>query len=387
VTTIYLDNTATSWPKPPAVAEAMVRFLADIGANPGRSGHRRSIEAARIVYDAREALASLVDAPDPLRVIFTHNATEALNLALYGLLKPGDRVVTSGMEHNSVMRPLRDLEAKGVALTIVPCAPDGTLDPADLDAAVTPGTRMIVLTHASNVTGTLLPVAQAGAIARRRDALLLVDAAQTAGVYPIDVEADAIDLLAVTGHKALYGPTGTGALVIGERIDARRMEPLRRGGTGSRSEHQVQPDTLPDRFESGSLNAVGIAGLLGALTWIRERRVLAIREHELGLLGRLLAGLERLPGVTVFGPRELERRLATVSFAIAGHDQAAVGHRLDAEFGILCRVGLHCSPAAHRTIGTFPAGALRFGLGAFNTARDIDAALAALDAIIREGPR
>ena len=262
---IYFDNAATSWPKPPCVTEAMVHFLQEVGANPGRSGHRLSVEAGRIVYAAREAVAELFHAPDPLRVVFGHNVTEALNLALHGLLRPGDHVITSSVEHNSVMRPLRALEQEGVELTVVPCSPEGCLDPADVQAAVRRNTTMIALNHASNVVGTLLPVAQVGRIARECDTLLLVDAAQTAGAYPIDVQADGIDLLAFTGHKSLYGPMGTGGLIVGERVNVRHMAPLKRGGTGSRSEHEAQPDFLPDLCESGTPNAVGLAGLHASL--------------------------------------------------------------------------------------------------------------------------
>ena len=221
---IYFDNAATSWPKPPGVAEAMTHYLTDIGASPGRSGHRLAIEAARVVYAAREAVADLFDAPDPLRVVFGSNVTEALNLALNGLLQPGDHVITGSLEHNSVMRPLRALERGGVRVTAVPCSATGELDPQDLEAAIGPDTRLIVLNHASNVVGTLLPVAEVGRIARQHDLLLLVDAAQTAGAYPIDMEAGAIDLLAFTGHKSLYGPMGTGGLIIGDRVDARRLD-------------------------------------------------------------------------------------------------------------------------------------------------------------------
>ena len=235
---IYFDNAATSWPKPPSVAEAMVHFLNEVGANPGRSAHRLSVEASRIVYDAREALAQLFNIPDPLRIVFGSNATEALNMALRGILRPGHHVITSSMEHNSVMRPLRALERQGVEVTVVQCSPEGFLDPAGMEAAVRPNTAMIALNHASNVVGTLLPVAEVGRIARRHGLLLLVDAAQTGGAYPIDVQADGIDLLGFTGHKSLYGPMGTGGLVIGERVDVARMEPLKRGGTGSRSEKE-----------------------------------------------------------------------------------------------------------------------------------------------------
>ena len=381
---IYLDNAATSWPKPPGVARAMSHFLTEVGANPGRSGHRLSVEAARIVYEAREAAAAMFNAPDPMRVVFESNATGALNLALRGLLRPGDHIITSSVEHNSVMRPLRALEQEGVEVSVVPCSSEGFLDPAAVAAAGRPRTAMIALNHASNVVGSLLPVAAVGEIARERGLLLLVDAAQTAGVYPIDVQADAIDLLAFTGHKSLCGPMGTGGLVIGERVDLEKLEPLTRGGTGSRSEHEEQPDFLPDRFESGTLNAVGLAGLEAGLRWVREQGIEAIRAHEVELTRQLIDGLGEIPGAMVYGGRDAALQTATVSFNLAGMAPSEVGLRLDEDHGIMCRVGLHCAPAAHRTIGTFPAGTVRFGLSAFTTPEEVRTTLMAVDQLARE---
>jgi cysteine desulfurase family protein len=375
---IYLDNAATTWPKPPGVAEAMMHYLDKTGASPGRSGHSLAVEAARVVYAAREALAELVNAPDPLHVVFGANATEALNLALSGLLHPGDHVITSSVEHSSVMRPLRALERTGVALTVVPCSRPGFLDPAVVKQALRPNTVLIVLTHASNVVGSLLPTAEVGQIAQRHGLLLLVDAAQTAGVVPIDMQADAIDLLAFSGHKSLYGPMGTGGLVLGERVDITRMAPLKRGGTGSRSEYEEQPDFLPDKYESGTLNAVGLAGLGAGVRWVLEHGVEVIRAHEAALTRQLLDGLKSIPGVTIYGGRDAARQTATVSFNINGKEPSEVGLRLDEEHGILCRVGLHCAPAAHRTMETFPTGTVRFSLGAFNTADEVQTAVEAV---------
>lgn len=386
---IYFDNAATSWPKPPGVMEAMARFLNEIGANPGRSGHRMAVEAGRVVYEAREVIAELFNAPDPLRVVFGLNGTEALNLVLRGYLRPGDHVVTSSMEHNAVMRPLRALERQGVEVTVVPCAPDGTLDPGDVLAAIRPNTALVVLNHASNVVGTILPIHEVGAAvgAAGRSPLLVVDAAQTAGAVPIDVQADGIDLLAFTGHKSLYGPMGTGGLVIGERVDLDRLEPLKRGGTGSRSEHEEQPDFLPDKYESGTANAVGLAGLAAGVRWVLERGVETVRAHEEALTRRLVDGLRAIPGVTVYGTLDPARQTATVSFNIAGMEPSEVGLRLDEEFGVLCRVGLHCAPAAHKTIGTFPTGTVRFSLGVFNTAEEVDRALRAVEHLARDARR
>jgi cysteine desulfurase/selenocysteine lyase len=376
---IYFDNAATSWPKPPGMVEAMVHFTNDVGANPGRSGHRLAVDAGRIVYDTREAVAELFNAPDPLRVVFGHNVTEALNLALCGLLRPGDHVVTTSMEHNSMMRPLRALERQGVELTVVQCSPEGFLDPDDLETTIRPNTAMIALNHASNVVGTLLPVTEVARTARQHGLLLLVDAAQTGGAYPIDVQADGVDLLGFTGHKSLYGPMGTGGLIVGERVDVGRLEPLKRGGTGSRSEREEQPDFLPDMCESGTPNAVGLAGLGAGVRWVLNRGVETIRAHEEAVTQWLIDGLRDIPGATVYGGLDATRQTATVSFNVAGMEPSEVGLRLDEDYGIMCRVGLHCAPAAHKTIGTFPVGTVRFGLGAFNTLEEVDAAVSAVE--------
>ncbi len=382
---IYLDNAATSWPKPPGVVEAMADFMNRVGANPGRSGHRLSLEAGRVVYQARELVTQLFHAPDPLRVAFGANVTEALNLALKGYLRPGDHVITSSMEHNSVMRPLRALTTAAcrgaIELSVVPCSRQGFLDPADLEGAIRPNTAMIVLNHASNVCGSLLPVREAGAIARQSGCLLLVDAAQTAGAYPLDMEVDGIDLLAFTGHKALGGPMGTGGLIIGERVDLTRLTPLKQGGTGSYSEREEQPGFLPDMFESGTANTVGLAGLAAGLRWVLARGVEAIRQREVELTQRLVDGLQEIPGVTVYGGLDATRQAANVSFNIAGREPSEIGLRLDDRYDIMCRVGLHCAPAAHRTLGTFPDGTVRFGLGAFNTREQVDTVLRAVQEI------
>jgi cysteine desulfurase family protein len=381
---IYFDNPATSWPKPPQVKEAMNQFMDEVGANPGRSGHLLSIEAARIIYEAREALSVLFHVKDSSRIVFTLNATESLNLAFKGLLKPGDHVITSSIEHNSVMRPLRDLEKKGIKLTVVPCFEDGTLDPREVEKKIQATTRMIVLNHASNVTGTLLPVREVGKIAREHNLLFLVDAAQTAGAYPINVENDRIDLLAFTGHKSLYGPQGTGGLAIGERIDDKEMIPLKQGGTGSRSEFEEQPDFLPDRFESGTLNGVGIAGLLAGVRYVLEKGVEQIRQRENNLTEKFIEGLKAIPELRLYSPQSIQDRIATISFNLIGFSPSEVAQRLEKEFGILCRPGLHCAPAAHHTIGTFPEGTIRFGLGAFNTEEEIEIAIEAIFQISKE---
>ncbi len=380
---IYLDNAATSWPKPPGVAGAMRDFLEHAGGNPGRSGHRLSLEAARVVYGVREQVAELFGLSDPSRVIFTQNATHALNLALHGLLHPGDHVVTSGMEHNSVMRPLRALEAEGVEVTVLPCALDGSLDPTDVEAAIRPSTTLVALTHAGNVVGTILPAAETAAVAHRHGALFLLDAAQTAGVLPIDVQRMGVDLLACSGHKGLLGPPGTGILLISPSLDPARIPAPMQGGTGSNSEFEEQPTILPDKYESGTPNGVGIAGLGAGIERVRERGVEAIREHDMALTAALIEGLSAIPGLTVHGTLDPSRSTAVVSFTVRGMEVSDLGLRLDEEYDVLARVGLHCAPAAHRTIGTFPGGTVRFAPGPFTSLADIEAAVRAVAEIVR----
>jgi cysteine desulfurase family protein len=381
---IYFDNAATSWPKPPEVKKAMIKFMEEIGANPGRSGHLLSIEAARILYETREALSTLFRVKDPSRIIFTINATESINLALKGLLRPGDHIITSSMEHNSVMRPLRDLEKKGVELSIIPCSSNGTLNPQEVEKKIKSNTKMIILNHASNVIGTLLPIKEVGLIARKHNLLFLVDAAQTAGAYPIDIETERIDLLAFTGHKSLYGPQGTGGLVIGERIEEKEMIPLKQGGTGSRSEFEEQPDFLPDRFESGTPNGVGIAGLLAGIQFVLKKGTEHICQHESDLIEKLIKGLKEIPQVKLYVSENKKERIATLSFNIAQLSPSNVSFFLEKEFGILCRPGLHCAPSAHKTIGTFPEGTVRFSLSYFNTEEEVDRAIQAVNSIAKE---
>jgi len=379
---IYCDSAATSWPKPDVVSVAMADFLNTCG-NPGRSGHRLSIEAARVVYSARESIAELYNASDPLSIIFTVNVTEALNLAMLGILAPGDHVVTTSMEHNSVMRPLRALERKGVRLTVVACKEDGSLDLGAMKAAITAGTKMVVINHASNIVGTIQPIAEVAALAHAAGALLLVDTAQTSGAFPIDQRASGIDLLAFTGHKSLLGPTGTGGLVIGETVDLDTFHSVIRGGTGSRSEFEEQPDELPDKFESGTVNGVGLAGLGASVRWILKRGVDSIRSHECAMTSLLLEGLVSIPGVTVYGPKDANLQTSVVSCRIEGHSVSDVGFVLDNEFDILSRVGLHCAPSAHKTIKTFSEGTVRISFGPFTTRDDVSLILSAIQAIAR----
>lgn len=375
---IYLDHAATSWPKPPEVLAAMHHFLERAGGNPGRSGHRLSIEAGRVVYDTREALAEFFGLRDPLRVIFTPNATYGLNIAIQGLLRAGDRVITGGMEHNAVMRPLRELEKWGVQVDVVPADGMGLLSPDAFASALRATSRLIIINHASNVTGTIAPVAQIAELAHQAGALVLVDAAQTAGVFPIDMTALGIDLLAFTGHKGLQGPPGTGGLILSDSFDSTQLAPLVQGGTGSRSEFEVQPDDLPDRYESGTPNGVGIAGLGAGLNWIKERGIAALRAHEQALTLRLREGLKHIPGLCLYGTDDPHSATSVVSFTLAGKRVSEIGYRLDEEHDILCRVGLHCAPAAHRSIGSFPEGTVRLAAGPFITLEDIEKTISAV---------
>ena len=379
---IYLDNAATSHPKPPAVYERVDYVLRDCSANPGRSGHAMAIEAARIIFEARESIAQLFNISDPDRIIFTPNATGALNLAMLGMLKPGDRCVTTTMEHNSVVRPLHALSEKGVTVAKVGAALDGSIDPRAIAAAIDARTRLVVVTHASNVVGTISPIAEIISLAHDRGVPVLVDAAQTAGSVPIDVSALGVDLLACPGHKGLYGPQGTGFLYIAPYLNP---EPILFGGTGSRSDLETMPDFAPDRYEAGTQNTPGIAGLGAGVEFLLERGVNEIRAHEVALMRRLMDGLASIDGLTIYGPRDPAQKTGVVLFTFDGVDPAEIGDRLDTEFGIAVRVGLHCAPQAHRTIGTFPAGGVRMSPGFFNTAEEIDRTVAAVGQIAREG--
>lgn len=373
---VYFDNAATSYPKPAQVDEAMKDFHERAGANPGRSGHRLSVEAGRILYDTRELLSTLFGIDDPLNIVFTLNATMALNIALMGLLVSGDHVVTSSMEHNSVARPLRFLETQGVELTIVPCQGNGgELNPEDVAKALKPNTKLVALIHASNVAGTIFPIAEVGKITREKGIPLLVDVAQTAGAYPLDVEKMGIDLLAFTGHKSLFGPQGTGGLYVHSDL---KLKPLLRGGTGSRSEEDVQPEFMPDRLESGTPNTVGVAGLGAGVKFILKEGLDQIVKHKKQLTQHFLEGLKELKGVTVYGKKDVEDRAAIVSLNIEGMQCSEVGQILDEKYGILVRCGLHCAPWAHKTLGTHPQGTVRFSFGYFSTSGDVDLALSAL---------
>jgi cysteine desulfurase family protein len=379
---IYFDNAATSWPKPPETIAAIQKYMRHIGASPGRSGHRMSIEAARIIYDIREKLAQLFNVLDPLRIVLTKNATEALNIAIFGFLKPGDHIITSGMEHNSMMRPLRAMEARGVGVTVIPCDKAGLIDSAQIVSAIKKNTKAIFITHASNVTGTVMPVSDIGRIAREHGLIFCVDAAQTAGSYPIDVAEMNIDLLAFTGHKSLFGPSGTGGLYIREGLE-KIIEPICVGGTGSRSEVEAQPDFMPDRYEAGTPNTVGVAGLQAGVDFVLSEGVDQIKSKEDSMVKIFIEGIENLPGIIIYGQVSMGQQIPVVSFNIIGMDPAAIALELDERYKIMSRSGLHCAPSAHKTIGTYPMGTVRFSFSYFNTREQIAKAIGALKKISR----
>lgn len=380
--TIYMDNAATSWPKPEETIKAMAEYFHSIGASPGRSGHRMSLDAGRIILDAREAVSELFGIENLLRVAFTKNATESLNIAISGLLKPGDHVITSSMEHNSVMRPLRLMEKRGVELSVIPCSSSGEMDPEDIARNIKKKTKAIYLTHASNVTGTIMPISETGKIARERGVIFCVDAAQTAGVIPINVEEMSVDILVFTGHKSLFGPQGTGGIYIAKGLE-KEIDPIMTGGTGSRSEWEEHPDFLPDKYEAGTANIIGIAGLNAGIRFIRSVGMEIIREKEASLTAMLLEGLKSIPGVILYGCTDAEKQTAVVSFNISGLDASQVAMALDEEFNIMSRPGLQCAPAAHKTIGTFSAGTVRLSLGYFLEKNDVQAALIAVERLTR----
>jgi len=379
----YFDNAATSYPKPPEVTAAVLDYLERVHASAGRGAYREALESRRMLDDCRTALRTLFHARPTDQVIFALNGTDALHLALRGIVRPGDHVVTTCLDHNSVLRPLSALETQlGVRWTAVAVDPDTTrLDPARLASALRDDTRLAVVNHASNVSGVLQPLEDIAAVCRARRLLLLVDAAQSAGHVPIDFERLGLDLLACPGHKGLLGPLGTGVLLIRAGV-ADQMSTVREGGTGSESELPVQPAVLPDRFEAGSHNAPGLAGLLAAVRWIEGRGLSQLREHELALSRQLAERLDGIPGLRWFGPRAVEQRVGVFSVRLAGLAPVELSATLEEHFGILTRSGLHCAPWAHRTIGTLAdGGTTRLSLGPLLTPADVDAAAAALAAI------
>ncbi|MEG1924428.1 MAG: aminotransferase class V-fold PLP-dependent enzyme [Ruthenibacterium sp.] len=380
---INLDQAATSFPKPACVAAAMTHFINEMGSNVNRGSYAEAADAADGVVETREALAAFFGCANPRNVIFTSGITLSLNILLQGLLRAGDHVIATAMEHNAVLRPLHALAQKGVETTILPCDANGVLEAETLRGAMRPHTRAVVATHASNVCGTLLPIAQMGEICHEKGVFFIVDTAQTAGVFPLDMQAMHIDALAFTGHKGLLGPQGIGGFLLTDAL-AQALQPTVYGGTGSFSDRETMPTLLPDKFEAGTLNLPGIYGLSASLAWIRATGIDEIRAKEQTLTQQMLCGLAQMKQVRVPGLFAENKRAAVVSADCIGKDNAEIAYRLEQEYGILTRCGLHCAPRAHQTIGTFPQGSIRFSFGFWNTPQQVEKALCALQKIIRE---
>ncbi len=378
---IYLDNGSTSFPKAPGVGKAMANFIENVGVNIGRGGYEEAYSAAEVVLDTREKLCRLFHFDQPENVVFTSGITASMNILLKGLLQPGDRVLTTSMEHNAVMRPLRQLEQKGVEVVLIPCRSDGTLDLEAFYDLATPGTRAMVMTHASNMCGTVMPVKDVAEYCQTLGIWTMVDCAQTAGILPIDMEDWGVDAIAFAGHKGLLGPQGIGGFLITDDLAA-EIEPLLSGGTGSISHLETVPNFMPDRFEPGTQNLPGIFGLHAALSYLEEVGIENIYQHEMTLAARLLEGFSKLEGIRVAGRTQLTGRTAVVSVDFLQMDNADAAYLLEDKYGIMTRCGLHCAPQAHKTVGTYPQGTVRFAPGRESTEAEIDAALAAVQEIL-----
>lgn len=378
---IYLDNGATSFPKPNGMVQAMNDCIANYCGNPGRSGHNMSVRTGEEVYKARKALAALFKIRKPERIVFTINTTEALNLGIKGVLHPGDHVITTEMEHNSVLRPIRALEKKGVQYTFVQCNPDGSVDPKAIEEAICENTKLIVCTQASNVTGTIMPIAEIGKMAKERDILFMVDGAQGAGHMEIDIND--VDLLAVPGHKGLLGPLGTGMLYVREGIELNSMI---EGGTGTESKETIQPLDFPEGYESGTINAPGIIGLGFSARVVHETGVAAIEAHERGLINLFDQEIRNMPNITVYGPEDTAKKVGIETFNIGNYGCEEVASILNDHYDIAVRGGYHCAGLAHKTIGTWDCGAVRLSVGPYNTEEEIKTAIEAVYQMSKSEP-
>ncbi len=376
---IFLDNGATSFPKPEEVYTYMDHFYRNFGVNPGRSGYDLCMEAGLVVEDTRKLLTEFFNGADPNRLCFGYNSTDALNLVISGLLKPGDHAVSTTVEHNSVLRPLYHLMRDGVAVDFVPFDRGGFVDPQEIRKRFRPNTRLVVVNHASNVIGTVQPVAAIGRLCREAGVLFAIDASQSAGKVPIDMEAQFLDVVAFTGHKSLLGPTGIGGLYVREGVEIRHT---RAGGTGVRSAVKAHLDEYPYRLEYGTPNVMGIAGLKAGVSWVKGKGLEAIHAEEMRLARVLLDGLKAIPRVVTYCLDSLDDHIAVLAFNVEGMDAADVGTMLDVDFGIACRTGLHCAPLVHEQLGTDKIhGAVRFGIGPFNTDEHVRAAVEAVGRI------
>ena len=367
---IYLDNAATTWPKPPKVVEAVVNYLNNIGGNPGRSGHSMSVEAARVVFDCREAVANLFGISDPLKVAFTHNASYALNIVIRGLCQKPLRIVSTMMEHNSVARVLESLRDFGCDIFYCPCDKNGFLDLDRFEKALCKKTDLVVVNHASNVTGSIQDLGAIGKLTKKYGTMLIVDAAQTAGCLPINCSKLGIDVVVFTGHKGLLGLQGTGGMVFGDGFDCKRIKPVFTAGTGSKSESLSHPDFLPDMLEFGTLNAVGLAGLLAGIEYIKLQKIQSVYEKEILFRKTIFDELSQIESIKLFGSPK--NSTGVVSLTIKDRDLSEIGYILDNQYGIMTRIGLHCAPLAHKTIGTFPIGTIRLSPSVMNKLEEIE---------------
>jgi cysteine desulfurase/selenocysteine lyase len=377
----YFDNAATSFPKPNVVYDSIMDVMKNYGANPGRSGHKLALKLGREIFETRELIAKLFNIKNPMNVIFTSNCTESLNLAIKGILQRGDHVITTSMEHNSVLRPLMTLKKEGIETTIVNGDSKGRINPLDIEKSIKENTKLIISTHVSNLTGTIMPIETIGEIAKKNGIYYLVDAAQSAGVYDIDVKKMNIDMLAFPGHKGLLGPQGTGGLYIREDLDIKEMQ---QGGTGSISHLLEQPSVKPDKYESGTPNGPGIIGLGAGINYIFQEGIEKIRKHEEELTKHFIEEVEKIEKVRVYGPGNVREQGAVVSINIGDEDSSEISYILDQDYDIEVRPGLHCAPLAHKTIGTFEQGVVRFSFGPFNTHEEIELGIKAIREISKE---
>ena len=379
---IYLDNASTSFPKAPTVATAMSDYITNRGININRGSYALAYDVEDIIYTTRQRLHTLFNGHDPSHVIFTQNVTMSLNMVIKGLLKAGDHVLVSSMEHNAVMRPLTQLLDKGIAFDIIPCDKTGSIQLESMDSLIRPNTVAMIINHASNVCGTIQPLESIGSICKDHNLQFIVDAAQTAGVIPIDVKAYHIDALCFTGHKGLLGPQGIGGIILTKEM-AQTLIPLIAGGTGSFSHLETMPTHMPDAFEAGTLNLPGIIGLNEGLSYIESQGMENIHNHELALTQAFLEGLQSIDVVNIIGKQDIQDRTAVVSITIDSMDPASIAHELESTYHIMTRVGLHCAPRAHQTLGTYPEGTVRFSFGYANTHEDVESALSALHRILK----
>lgn len=377
---IYLDNAATTMHKPKEVIDAVVEAMTSLG-NAGRGANEASLSAARIIYDAREKLCRFFNGEDPRQIVFTSNSTESLNIAIKGLLEPGDHVITTMLEHNSVLRPLYEMEKKGVALTIIKADKRGRFSLEEMEAAIRPETKMIVCTNGSNLTGNYVDIGKVGEMAHRHDVLFVVDASQTAGVFPIDVRNMQVDVLCFTGHKGLLGPQGTGGMYVREGLAIR---PLKSGGSGVQTYSKTHPREMPTALEAGTLNGHGIAGLRAGVEYIENTGLDTIRVREQELMWRFYEGVKEIPGVTVYGDFDSRERCAIVSLNIGDYDSSEVSDALLTEYGISTRPGGHCAPLMHEALGTVEQGAVRFSFAHSNTEEEVDIAINAVRELATE---